>query len=252
VQVTAALEAVQDATPHEGRDHSMLLSIVVPPEADDKGGIYEVAVGELARGGPGLHEVRVLRRDELERAGLVYDPILRKPGPSPRDPSDVRLAFVILAGLDDPPWRIYRLVRSLWRPPTVHASEQADKGATFFYVHIDARFGDDPGAKVSELEDELAHGLNSGQGLPSNVRVGALFDIAWGGTAIVHAELAAAEELMRMGSSVWPYHTLKYTFTTFQFSRARACGLLLREASFCRRLGLPDQPLRLQRCGEKR
>jgi hypothetical protein len=109
----------------------------------------------------------------------------------------------------------------------VHASEQADKGATFFYVHIDARFGDDPGAKVSELEDELAHGLNSGQGLPSNVRVGALFDIAWGGTAIVHAELAAAEELMRMGLSVWPTtrsNTLSPSFSSVMHEPVVCCS----------------------------
>ena len=107
----------------------------------------------------------------------------------------LRLAYALLVHVDEPHWRIYRILS------LVHNEHD------LFFVHVDYT----PNYRASDVEIEEAssaaakaiRGLLQRFIQAGNVRVEFVFDQTWGGVSALNSELAAAEALTSMGD--WDY-----------------------------------------------
>jgi hypothetical protein len=124
--------------------------------------------------------------------GLAYSKVRRVLVPRPRpqlpEKRDLRLAYTLFVSPNDPPWRIYRIMK------LVHNTQD------LFFVHVDtlphyhsddvemAEVGRLLAAAVKAVQDLLKHFIQEG-----NVRVEAVFDVTWGGVSMLNAEIAMAQ-----------------------------------------------------------
>jgi hypothetical protein len=139
--------------------------------------------------------IEVVSAHDIAQTGihdLAYSKVRRGLVPRPRpqlpEKRDLRLAYTLFVSPNDPPWRIYRIMK------LVHNTQD------LFFVHVDtlphyhsddvemAEVGRLLAAEVKAVQDLLKPFIQEG-----NVRVEAVFDVTWGGVSMLNAEIAMAQ-----------------------------------------------------------